>query len=154
MDEDQIRAALTAVAEIRARVEMIADAAGPWTPNMLLPARYSDATLDQQQQTVEWSEVGDFTTWSNTLTAAEFLPSDAAALPDTEQRAPEPARPADTVIDILRSQPLSKPDRQRIGRELESANERADGNKAGTGEAFGRITGSVPSGMATLTGRT
>ena len=78
----------------------------------------------------------------------------AAALPDTEQRAPDSARPADTVIDILRSQPLSKPDRARIGRELESANERADGNKAGAGEAFGRIAGRVPSGMATLTGRT
>ena len=79
----------------------------------------------------------------------------AAALPDTDDGSGQtaPINPADTVIDILRSQPLSKPDRARIGRELESANERADGTKASTGEAFGRITGRVPSGTATLTGR-
>ncbi len=77
----------------------------------------------------------------------------AAALPDTEQRAPDPARPADIVVDILRSQPLSKPDRARIGRELDSANERADGTKAGTNEAFGRIRSGNPIariGLATL----
>ena len=77
----------------------------------------------------------------------------AAALPDTDDGAGQtaPINPADTVVDILRSQPLSKPDRQRIGRELDSANERADGTKASTGEAFGRIRSGNPTSRLGLT---
>jgi hypothetical protein len=157
----------TAAAEVRARVEHTMRQAGPTTIGI---AVWPDGSLhnitagvvpalnaaDLLPSDVE----APFTTGSLTVRhyfpvfvsfpegaaplPAPVVPLPPAALPDTEQRAPDPARPADIVVDILRSQPLSKPDRQRIGRELDSANERADGTKAGTNEAFGRIRSGNP----------
>lgn len=117
--------------------------------------------MDELQINITMAAVAEIRAWvDHTMRQAGVwqivdVAPPAAALPDTDDGSGQtsPINPADIVVDILRSQPLSRPDRERIGRELDSANERADGNKASTGEAFGRITGRVPSGMATLTGR-
>lgn len=53
---------------------------------------------------------------------------------------PEPS-PVDTVIDRLSRDRVSRSDRGRLGDALGKADARADGHKAGAGEAFGRIAG-------------
>ena len=63
---------------------------------------------------------------------ADDLPSDV--------NPPEPS-PVDIVIDRLTRDRVSRSDRGRLGDALGKADARADGNKAGAGEAFGRIAG-------------
>ena len=61
--------------------------------------------------------------------------------------------PLDRVIGDLAAGRVLQPDRARLGKALDKANADASGTRAGANEAFGRITGRVPSGLATLTGR-
>lgn len=63
---------------------------------------------------------------------ADDLPSDVT---------PHNPSPVDTVIDSLARDRVSRSDRRRLGDSLGQANARADGHKAGAGEAFGRIAG-------------
>ena len=63
---------------------------------------------------------------------ADDIPSDVTP--------PDPS-PVDTVIDSLARDRVNRSDRGRLGDALGKANDRADGNKAGAGEAFGRIAG-------------
>lgn len=68
----------------------------------------------------------------------------AAAMADDPQgdiAPPHEPSPVDAVIDSLSRDRVSRSDRGRLGDVPGKADARADGNKAGAGEAFGRIAG-------------
>ena len=61
-------------------------------------------------------------------------------MPDNDTPTP-PSTPVDTVVDLLIRDRIGRADRGRLGKALDSANKRADGDVAGRDEAFGRIRG-------------
>ena len=70
-----------------------------------------------------------------------------------EEGKPPTPGPVDAVVDLLTRDRVNARDRTRIRDAVTGADKRADGHKAGEGEAFSNVRGRVAGGMQTLTGR-